>query len=119
MKRDMDLARKILLAVEEKGGTRGGLDLDIPGHAKDEVSYHVQLLAEAGLLEAQDLSTMHGFEVRPKRLTWNGHEFLEAARNDTVWNRAKEIVKEEGGSIPFDLLKALLFKLASGLFGLG
>ena len=120
MKRNMDLIRKILLAIEEKGGDpRCYVDLDIQDHSNEEVSYHVQLLEEAGLLEAVSLSTRSRFDVRPKRLTWYGHEFLDAAKNDTVWKKAKEIISEKGGSIPFDVLKALLIKLASSVFGLG
>jgi hypothetical protein len=118
MKRDMELVRQILLEIEEKGPPLGIVDLSIPGHDAEEVSFHVVLLRDAGLVEAQDLTTMHGFDVRPRRLTWAGHEFLEAAKNDTVWNKAKEIVKEKGGAIPFEVLKALLVKLTSSLFGL-
>ena len=36
-----------------------------------------------------------------------------------VWNKAKEIIKDKGGSIPFEVLKGLLLKLASSLVGLG
>jgi len=120
MKRDMDLVRTILLQVEEKAGDpRGWVELAIPGHPETEVSYHVMLLKEAGLLEAQNLSSSHGYEWKPKRLTWAGHEFVDAAKNDTIWNRTKETVREKGGSITFDLLKNLLLKTASAFFGLG
>jgi hypothetical protein len=118
MKRDMDLIRKILFQVEEKGQPLGWVDLEIPGYAPEQIAQHVRLLEEAGLIEAQNLSTMDGFDYRPKRLTWAGHEFLDAARNDTVWNRTKEMVKDKGGSIPFEVLKGLLVKVASSLFAL-
>lgn len=119
MKRDMDLVRNILRAVEEKGDLHDCIDLEIAGHSKEEVLYHVRLLREAGLLEVADLSGLWELHLSPKRLTWSGHDFLDAAKNDTVWNNAKEIVKDKGGSIPFEVLKALLIKLASSLVGLG
>src|SRR6266481_2807845 len=99
MKRDMELIRIVLLSVEEKAGDpRGWVNLEIPGHSNQEISYHVTLLQDAGLLESCDLSGTVGFDVRPKRLTWNGHEFLDAAKNDTVWKKALEIGKEKVGS---------------------
>ncbi|MEW5988435.1 MAG: DUF2513 domain-containing protein [Chloroflexota bacterium] len=41
-------------------------------------------------------------------LTWNGHEFLEAARNDQFWNRAKRVLREKGSGMVFSLLNELL-----------
>jgi len=119
MKRDMDLVRTILLTVEEKGPPRGFMQLDLPGYDPETVSHHVLLLGEAGLLEVLNRKLLNYFEVMPKCLTWAGHEFLDAARNDTVWNKAKEVVKEKGGAIPFEVLKVLLTKLASSVFGVG
>jgi DNA-binding transcriptional ArsR family regulator len=116
----MELVRQILLQIEAKGEhPLGWLDLDILGYDAEVVSHHVLLLQDAGMLEAQDLSSSAGFDVRPKRLTWNGHEFLDAARNDTIWKKATEIVKEKGGAIPFEVLRVLLTKLVSGVFGVG
>jgi hypothetical protein len=117
MKRDLDLVRKILFETERKPSPRGLVNLQIPGYSEEEVSYHVKLLADAGLIEAQDLSTMHGFSWQPKALTWEGHEFLDAARNDTVWNRTKDEVKEKGGTVSFEVLKHLLIRGVSALFG--
>ena len=45
-------------------------------------------------------------------LTWQGHEFLDAARNDTIWRKAKKKVLETTGGLAFDVLKAAL--LAGG-----
>jgi len=118
MKRDLDLVRKILFQVEEKGQARGFVDLEIPSHNPEEISHHVWLLQNAGLIEAQNLSTNRGIDYRPSKMTWLGHEFLDAARNDTVWRKTKELVKEKGGSVPFEVLKSLLVKAAASLFAL-
>jgi hypothetical protein len=103
MKRDMELVREILRRVEDHQQAMGWVPLDIPGHSREEVSYHVMLLAQAGLLEATDLVSTAGFLYEAKRLTWAGHEFLDAIRNDTVWNKVKETVKEKGGAIPLEM----------------
>jgi hypothetical protein len=118
MKRDMDLVRRILFQVEEKGQPHGYVDLEIPGYAPEQIAHHVHLMQEAGLIEASNLSTTEGIDYRPTRLTWSGHEFLDAARNATVWNKAKEMVREKGGSVPFEILKDLLLKVAASFFAL-
>ncbi len=48
------------------------------------------LLHEAGLIDAEKLTSADGVCGKPKRLTYNGHEFLDAARSDAVWRKAKE-----------------------------
>jgi hypothetical protein len=116
----MELVRKILLTIEEKSQDPGGwVNLEIPGQTPETVSYHVMLLNEARLIEASNLSSTAGFDYRAKRLTWSGHEFLDAARNENVWNQVKQVVKEKGGSIPFEVLKGLVMKAACALFGIG
>ncbi len=89
MKLDPDLVRQILLKVEEFPFDGSFHDVEIEGRTEDEITYHVMLLHEAGLLEALDLSSHSGVCWKPKRLTYNGHQFLDAARSDTVWQKAK------------------------------
>ena len=119
MKRDMDLARDILFAVEKSDDDPlGWIELKLPGRSSKEVAYHVMILAEAGLIEAQDLSSMDGFDYKPKRLTWHGHEFLDAARSDILWERAKKETLKQTGGLSLDLLKAVLLHLGKQALGL-
>lgn len=115
MKRDMDLCRNILLEVEANPRATGPacLDLNVEGPTPVELAYHVQLLHEAGLLEASDLTTTAGLDWRPIRLTYRGHEFVEAARRETRWQKAKSLVQEKTGGLSLDILKAVLAKLAT------
>lgn len=120
MRRDMDLVREILLAVEKnEKDPLGWIDLELPDRSRKEVAYHVMLLHQAGLITAKDLCTMgaDGFDWRPKSLTWQGHEFLEAARNDTIWRKAVAKMVEVTGGVSLDVLKDLL--IASGKQALG
>ena len=115
MKRDPDLVRELLLALEEKSDNRLVNDLEVDGYSKEEVQYHLILMHEAGLVRGEtsrrgsvSLVVKH---VSPAGLTWNGHEFLEAARNDTFWQKAKERVKSNSGALSMDVLKAVLFSM--------
>ena len=111
MKRNMDLIRTILLEIEKVNYEGGWINLQMAGYSDNEVSYHVMLLTEAGLIDAIDLSTNTVFAWAPKRLTWYGHEFIEASRDDTRWEKVKTIMKEKGGGFAFDVMKSLLITL--------
>ena len=111
MKRDMDLVRKILIELEKLPYSSGFVDLPIEGYSPDEVSYHVMLLSETGLIEAIDLSTLSGPHWAPIRLTWSGHEFVEASRDENRWEKAKNIMKEKGSGFAFGVLQNLLVQL--------
>jgi hypothetical protein len=108
MKRDMDLVREVLLKVEELPFDGRFYDVKIEGRSDDEITYHVMLLHEAGFIEAIDLSTLGGLCWKPKRLTYNGHEFLDAARSDTVWQKAKAVTLKSTGTLTLDGLKIAL-----------
>ena len=108
MKRNMDLIREILLRIESYPEPRGRIDLNIDGYSPKEISYHVKLLSEAGLIEATPLQTLNLFEWHAHSLTWEGHEFLEASRDDKIWNKAKELVLDKTGTLPFEVLKQIL-----------
>lgn len=98
MKLDNDLVREILLTIEASAPPPDSwIDLTIESHNKDEASYHVMLLHEAGFIVAQDLCSISDFDWRPKRLTIRGHEFLDTIRDREVWRLAKACAEKAGG----------------------
>lgn len=111
MKRDMDLVRKILLKIEESPEYSFISPFNIEGYNEDQISYHIELLDEAGLIKAKELSTMGNYSWIPDRLTWEGHEFLEASRDDTRWEKAKKTIIEKGGNFAFSLLQNVLTQM--------
>lgn len=118
MKRDMELVRKILLQVEQSESDPGGWNhLSFEQWPCEAVSYHTMILIDAGLLDGQDLSTLEGSDWRPNSLTWAGHEFLDAARNETVWNKAIPSLKEKSMTVPFEVLKAVVNQKCREYFG--
>jgi hypothetical protein len=118
MKRDMDLARSILIALDDAPFDGNPVRITIPDCASDVFAYHVMLLHQAGLIHAFDFSSEDFADWRPAYLTWEGHEFLEAAKDDTRWNHAKNYLKENGGPMVFSILKTLLTDYAKRkLFG--
>ncbi|USK91502.1 DUF2513 domain-containing protein [Rossellomorea marisflavi] len=108
MKRDMELVRKILFSLENSNNTSKWALIQIDGYRPNEVSYHLKLLSQAGLVEAKDLDNgVHSIWVA-KSLTWDGHEFLASIDDDTVWAKVKGGIKSKGlelGQISFGVLK--------------
>lgn len=48
---------------------------------------------------------------RVHALTWQGHEFVEGSRNETMWIKAKSTINEKGIGMAFDTMKAMLIAL--------
>ncbi|RYF44344.1 MAG: DUF2513 domain-containing protein [Cytophagaceae bacterium] len=97
MKFDKELVRNILLEVEALDEPNGMHSIEIAEHSAKEVSYHLMLLEEAGLVTALSVGGMNHFEWAVSRLTYQGHEFLETIRDPEVWRRTKEGVEKAGG----------------------
>lgn len=115
MKRDMDLVRAILLLVESSDtdlmASVSIEPLKEQGYLEPQIFHHIKLLNEAGLVEAKDSSSYNGAYWEVKALTWEGHDFLDAAKKDSLWEKAKKTVLQKTGGLPFDVLKATLVQL--------
>ena len=109
MKREPDLERDILLAIEaydgeSRPGYAGLSGLEAPDL---QVKYQVVLLHVARLIQAIDAAMLQDrFAMMPIRLTMAGHENLDTIRDAEVWRRAKEGARAIGSFSP-DALGAL------------
>src|SRR6266498_192497 len=100
----MSLIRLLLLRME------GEEEVDLAAYTEEQLIYHSALLVEAGLIDGAIRTNAQGYPngVASIRLTWKGHEFLDAARNDSIWQKTTGTVRSKGLSLTFDLLKELL-----------
>lgn len=137
MKRDMDLCRAILLALEKIDESRSDLKIvqgSLSDYSAQVVSYHCGLLSQAGLIKRCDFdrtmdipnpsyrappgqfdqnlaySTVHTGTDTYCELTWDGHDYLEMCRDMTRFEKAKGIAHSVGG-LSFDAFKSTLGKL--------
>lgn len=116
MQRKMELIRKIMLSVE--GGDLTG---EVTGYDKSSLQYHKALLIDAGLLEGAVKYPMslaptdipHGVVVR--KMTWEGHDFIDAIRSDTKWAKIKSFLASAGKDLTIETIKIA----AKQLFGFG
>lgn len=120
MKRDMDLIRKMLLLVEDAEHGFAPTDMKIDGYTEEQIGYHAYLLVDSGLAEGADVTHMgsSGPQYILTRLTWAGHDFADACRDQTVWEKAKATVKGKVSSVTFDVMKELLTSFLKAAVGL-
>lgn len=121
MKRDMDLIRKIILAVEDLP-TASALhqSLQLDGYSEEQVGYHSYLIVDAGLAVGLDDGALHhsGPMWQIDHLTSAGHDFADAAREDSTWRKALSIAKDKAGGLTIDVVKELLLMVIRSGAGL-
>ena len=135
MKRDFDVIRDILIAVEEKAPVNVRDELrDLPpershlaGYTSPEVAdgktvdgvywlvgpaklYHAELLIGKGYVRHNPHETGQLVD-----LTWDGHDLLESIRDDNVWKQVKARIEPVGGNVSLAVLKAVADNIAKGI----
>ena len=112
MKRDMDLVRSILLDIEENDIFCEEMYLPkIPPYSLEEIAYHVEIMQDAELIHANVQWVRPAPWIYLHRMAWKGHEFLDAARKESVWNQAKEMAHKATGGVGFEAVTEALFAL--------
>lgn len=117
MRRDMDLVREILLAIEGTSGIMQPSSIKSENHSKKEIAYHFQLLIDAGFAQGKTIENGMGLPVDGiiQNLTWEGQEFLDLCRKNTIWEKAKKNALNVTGSLGFEVLKICLMKACKDL----
>lgn len=119
MKRDMDLVRLMLLRTESHGVDKEAADrhhAECEKYAKPVRAHHIAIMIEAGLIIGQVQTNPEKIPVQGfiLRLTWEGHEFLDAARDDTTWKKVRDKVIKPTASFTFGILvEALKYEIKS------
>lgn len=118
MKRDMDLVRQILMVMEDHEHGFAPDPLEVAGYTEEVVGYHLTVMGEADLIKVTSTTPFGSASptALASRITWEGHEFLANARNETVWSKVKSIVVAKGGSVSFEVLKFLVVETAKSTF---
>ena len=105
---DLDLLRKLLIFFEDKPD---GAPVEVPpidGYSELQIKYHLVLMHEARFLSCERIFSSSDPQrviyVIPFQLTWQGHEFLQSIKDDTVWRKLKECVLKPSASWTFGIL---------------
>lgn len=118
-KRNMDLIRQIAFLVESAKGGINSSNFEVDGCNFDEIQYHCELMADAGLIDAPDeMQTLGSTGLYIQSLTWSGHDFIDAARSDTLWQKAKTKIAATVGAVSIDVMVRYLKEQAAQMLGL-
>jgi predicted transcriptional regulator len=120
MKREMEVVKQLLLLIEENEDDRKELKIPININ-RDTAAYHLKILDQAGYTK----SNVHYASNEPlwitSSLTWEGHEFLSALKNDKAVEIAEKKSGEKGSKLsdlPFEVMKQLVIASSKQLLGL-
>lgn len=113
MKRDLDLIRDLLIYFERE--IQPGIPLQDVRLENEydprEILGHIELMIQQDLIlgicqpGCTDLSQS---VLAVEAITWSGHDFLDASRNETVWRVVKQRIYRAGGwtvALVLELLK--------------
>lgn len=119
VKRDFDLIRRILIDVE-KMSPGDILDrCEYPEYDHGMISEHVRLLLDADFVQGRLTESYGGgSSYSVSGLTLKGHDFLDAAKDKTIWERAKEAVLKSAKTIPLDVFLQWLKEFVKQQLGL-
>ena len=104
MKRDFELIRKLLLDIE-------GEDVDLSAFSNEQMLYHKALLIESKLAEGpKPKYSSRKFSEIPEqviiqKLTWAGHDFIDAIREEDRWKKVKTWIKDTGKILTIETVK--------------
>lgn len=115
MRKDDDYIRKLLFSYEAEDEWLLFMPGDTLGADADErrERYHVLLMMDEGLMTSVGNGTM--------RLTSRGHAYIDAIRDDNIWNKTKAGAAKLGGAslaLMFDLATAYVRQKASDITGI-
>lgn len=111
MKRNMELCRAILLEMEETDrlDNRAVNALQSKNYSLDEIVYHCRLLHEHGFIKECTISGALGIisTFLVEGLSWDAYDFIDNIREDTVWNKTKDVITRKGLPMVLDVVKEI------------
>lgn len=121
MKRNLDLIRHILLKLEETSESRLDFSYFTNEHySRKQVAYHIALLNDAGLIVTTSISVLG--QERPtviiERLTNSGHDFLDALRDENIFNNTKKTLLSVAGTSTFEIVMSIAMNFLKQKLGI-
>lgn len=106
MKRDMELVRAIMQAVNGQTDLKHRVIM-LDGYDPLAVQRHVEMMFDAGLLEGLPHKSGSSGQriIHVTDMSWAGHDFLAATQNSGVWHKMKSTFASEAMEVPFQLMK--------------
>jgi len=123
LKRDIKVIKYVLEEIEELQESGPiSLEFDDVRFSIDQLNYHINILTDAGFVEGEIKGDMGGGQINFIRsITWQGHDLLDALRNEKAVEMAEKEAEKQGSKLndlPIEVVKSLVIASAKQLFGL-
>lgn len=83
----------------------------------EQIAIHCKMMYEAGLIsdyKAQYAgNSLYSFGV--SNLTWEGYEYLDKIRDDSIWKKVKDVAKDKGLPLAIDTVKQIASVIISSM----
>jgi len=104
MRLNHECIRDTMLYLEENlqlNDTIVSSNLKIKDYSNDDITYSIKMLQEAGFIQANSLGADDMLIYLVSSLTWEGHQYLDNIRDNSVWKIVKsKISKLKSVSLP-------------------
>lgn len=124
MKLNPDCVRDCLLAIEELPLASDYHEEEIrdseylTNYSEDDITYSLIQLIDAGFLEGEVKRFMQGSSINIKKITWDGHSFLENIRPESTWKKTKSTISEKVGSASLSIFSQVAAAMINAKLGL-
>jgi len=124
MTQDLNLLRGIMLFAEEQPAATSfhlhNLKERLPDSDETVIADHVLQLKEEGLVEGTVLlyPKEKTAKIRIERITSQGHDFIRALKDDSVWSKTKKEVIDQGKAASIGMIVEYATGLAKEALGL-
>ena len=108
MQRDWDLIRTILTEAEKKSPGQMMTDSEVPGYDIALARGHIALLHDGGYVKAKLMRQAPTIlSAIVLEITFTGYDLLDTIRTRSVWEKIKQLAKDKGLELSFDVVKQL------------
>lgn len=113
----MDLVRDILIKTADADGSVPLKKLVDENRSMELVGYHVEMMAEHGLIDADVMRGGHGTVINGtiNKLTWDGQDYLGAIESDAVWEKTKEAVGSTVKHTTFEIFREVAVAIGKSM----
>jgi len=119
MQRNFNLIRQILLEAEAAPAGTLIQQFNCDGIDQYTIAEPVEILIETRYLDGEVKHLLIGLpSYVVRKITWEGHEFLAKAKNDSIWKKVMAEAQEKGTSMSMVVINGLLSKAAQKYAGL-
>lgn len=126
MELNYDVVRDLMIVFADSKESTGPTDSDLKIFAShnnisiDELGFTLERLHEAGYITGKPtwIDDHPRYFIGCGNLTWNGNQYLDSIRSQSIWKETKKKLIDKGITASFSVITALATAIAKDKLGL-